>query len=100
MYSIIERNPPMMPLVMRVKMAMSLVSHFTTVAMAEPATSPKLRNSALGSDAAPPVKPLKMPAISWPSSENAATRSSKTGRASSMVRVKPALNPSQICWMR
>jgi hypothetical protein len=68
--------------------------------MAEPATSPKLRNSDEGSEAAPAAAPVKMPAISWPSSLRASARSSKTGRASSMVLVKPSLKPSQICLMR
>jgi hypothetical protein len=38
MYSHIDLKPETMPLVMRVKMAMSFVSQVTTVAMAEPAT--------------------------------------------------------------
>jgi hypothetical protein len=54
----------MIPLVMRTKTAMSLVSHLTTVAMAEPAIYPKLRNSEDGRDAAPAAAPVKMEAIS------------------------------------
>ena len=100
MYSHIERKPAMMPLVMRVKMAMSLVSQVTTVAMAEPAIWPNERNSDDGRPAAPLATPEKMPEISVPSSPSAFARSSKTGRASSMVLVNPSLKPSQICWMR
>ena len=69
--------------------------------MAEPTTWPKLRNSELGSDAAPPANSPKMAPISCCSSEKASSaRSSNTGRAASMAPVKPSVKPSQICRMR
>lgn len=100
MYSSIERKPATMPPVTRRLIAHSLANQVTTVAMAPPTAAPKLRNSAEGSEAAPPATSPKRPPISSCSTEKASARSSKTGRASSMVRVKPSLKPSQICWMR